>query len=133
MSVFTDGEVGYLREQRLGRIATVGPDGQPHVVPVGFRHNPELDTIDVGGLNLAASKKYRDVARNPLVAFVVDDVQPPWRPRGVEVRGRAEALAVGGTEVHPDFADALIRIHPSRVIGWGIETDAFSPNARSVG
>ncbi len=31
MSVFSDAEIEYLRSQRLGRIATVGRDGQPHV------------------------------------------------------------------------------------------------------
>ena len=40
MSVFTDKELDYLAGQRLGRIATVGPDGQPHVVPTSFRYNP---------------------------------------------------------------------------------------------
>ncbi len=49
MSVFTDKELGYLAGQRLGRIATVGPDRQPHVVPTWFRYNPEHDAIDVGG------------------------------------------------------------------------------------
>ena len=40
MSVFTDKELDYLNGQRLGRIATVGADGQPHVVPTSFRYNP---------------------------------------------------------------------------------------------
>ena len=30
--MFTDSELDYLAGQRLGRIATVGGDGQPHVV-----------------------------------------------------------------------------------------------------
>jgi Pyridoxamine 5'-phosphate oxidase len=47
MSVFTDSELQYLAGQRLGRIATVGPDGQPHVVPTSFRYNAEHDAIDV--------------------------------------------------------------------------------------
>src|SRR5580765_5631528 len=49
MSVFTSAEIAYLQSQRIGRIATVGPEGQPHVVPVGFRYNPEQDSIDIGG------------------------------------------------------------------------------------
>ena len=48
MSVFSAGELAYLHGQRLGRLATVGPDGQPHVVPVGFRYNAEQDSIDIG-------------------------------------------------------------------------------------
>ena len=50
-TVFTAGELEYLNgERRLARIATVGPDGTPHVVPVGmWKHNAELDTVDVTG------------------------------------------------------------------------------------
>jgi pyridoxamine 5'-phosphate oxidase family protein len=33
---FTEEEAAYLRSQPLARIATVGPDGQPDVTPVGF-------------------------------------------------------------------------------------------------
>jgi nitroimidazol reductase NimA-like FMN-containing flavoprotein (pyridoxamine 5'-phosphate oxidase superfamily) len=49
MSVFSDTERKYLESQRLGRLATVGPDGMPHVVPVNFCYNPRHDTIDIGG------------------------------------------------------------------------------------
>src|SRR5687767_4712297 len=37
MSVFTKNELEYMGEQRLGRLATVALDGNPRVVPVGFR------------------------------------------------------------------------------------------------
>ncbi len=40
MSGFTPAEIEYLREGRLGRLATVDGSGRPHVVPVGFRYNP---------------------------------------------------------------------------------------------
>jgi pyridoxamine 5'-phosphate oxidase family protein len=50
MCAFSDAELAYLREgRRLGRIATVGADGTPHVVPSGWIYNEELDTIDVTG------------------------------------------------------------------------------------
>ncbi|HEU5098380.1 MAG TPA: PPOX class F420-dependent oxidoreductase [Roseiflexaceae bacterium] len=79
-----------------GRMATVNQKGDLHVVPVGFRYNPETDTIDIGGHNFASSKKYRDAVRHGRIAFVVDDVLPPWRPRFVEVRGTVQAFAQGG-------------------------------------
>ena len=41
MSAFTPAEIAYLQSQRLGRLATIGLDGQPHVVPVAFRYNPD--------------------------------------------------------------------------------------------
>jgi pyridoxamine 5'-phosphate oxidase family protein len=50
MSVFTEAELQYLAGGRqLGRIATVGADGTPHVVPVGWIYNAARDTIEVGG------------------------------------------------------------------------------------
>ena len=133
MSVFTPKEIEYLRGQRLGRLATVDAAGEPHVVPVGFRYNAELDTIDIGGHNLSRSKKFRDVAQNGRAAFVVDDVLPPWQARGIEVRGRAEALVSGGQQVNADFDSELIRITPAKVVAWGIDTDAYRANSRSVG
>src|SRR5579864_3482118 len=110
MSVFTADEIAYLSSQRLGRLATAA-DGQPHVVPVGFRYNPELDTIDIGGHGFAQSKKFRDVQKNPRVAFVVDDLASidPWRPRGIEIRGVAEIVREGGKGVMPFFDDELFR------------------------
>jgi pyridoxamine 5'-phosphate oxidase family protein len=132
MSAFTSTEIEYLQSQRLGRLATVNGEGEPHVVPTGFSYNAELDTIDIGGHNLAASKKFRDAKRTGKAAFVVDDVLPPWQPRGVEVRGRAEVFEEGGDEVNSDFDAELIRLHPTRIVGWGIDTDAYRRNSRSV-
>jgi pyridoxamine 5'-phosphate oxidase family protein len=122
MSVFTDEERTYLEEPKLGRLATVGPDGQPHVVPVGFRYNAELDAVDIGGRALDRTKKFRDVKANPRVALVVDDVLPPWRPRSVEIQGRAEALGEGDA--------ALIRITPGRIIARGLDGP---PHAQPAG
>ena len=82
MSGFTEKEIEYLEDQRLGRLATVNASGRPHVVPVGFRYNAGLGVIDVGGHNLGRSKKFRDVGETSRVAFVVDDVLPPCRGAG---------------------------------------------------
>jgi pyridoxamine 5'-phosphate oxidase family protein len=112
MSAFSPDEVAYMTgERRLARIATVGADGTPHVVPVGWTYNAERDTIDVGGRDFGATKKFRDVKLNGRAAIVIDDVLPPWRPRGIEVRGRAEAV---------EGDEPVIRIHPDRVRSWGL-------------
>ena len=114
MSVFTQPERDYLVGGRqLGRIATVGADGTPHVVPVAWFYNAVRDTIDVGGHELERTKKFRDVRRSGRVAIVIDDLasEDPWRPRGLEVRGRGEAIAL---------PTPLIRIHPERVVSWGL-------------
>jgi len=130
MSVFSDAEIDYLGSQRLGRLATVGRDGMPHVVPVAFRYNADADSIDIGGHDFAKRKKFRDVRRTGMAALVVDDVLPPWRPRAVEVRGEAITLNIGGKAIVEGFDDPIIRIKPTRIVSWGLE-DGFQ--ARSVG
>jgi len=132
MSVFTPAELAYLGSQRLGRIATVGPSGQPHAVPVGFRYNAAEDTIDIGGHNFAKSKKLRDAERNPRVAFVVDDLASisPWRPRGIEVRGRAEVLASGGEAFGRGYDPQIVRIRPRHIASWGLEAERRSVTVR---
>ena len=133
MSVFTDEEIDYLNTQILGRLATVGPDGQPHAVAVSFRYNAQLDTIDIGGHDFAKRKKYRDVQRNPRVALIVDDLESvnPWRPQGIEVRGEAEVLRSGGEVLGPGFAPEMFRIRPRRIVSWGIMGNVV-PSGRSV-
>ena len=125
MSYFTTEQIEYLKSQRLGRLATVNPAGEPHVVPVAFRFNEELDTIDVGGRDIAKTKKFRDIAHNANVAFVVDDVLPPWRPRFLEIRGRATLHSEGGQAIRPHFAPELIRIVPRRVVSFGLEEESL--------
>jgi pyridoxamine 5'-phosphate oxidase family protein len=126
MSAFTAAEIAYLQSQRLGRLATVNAAGEPHVVPVGFRYNAELDTIDIGGHGIGRSKKFHDVQRDGRTAFVVDDV-PSTIPGG-----RAEALAEGGKAIMPNFDAELIRITPAHIAGWGIDGGAFEANSRAV-
>ena len=110
MSRFTPQEIEYLQSQRLARLATIGANGDLHVVPLGFRYNPEYDTIDIGGHNFASSKKYRDALRHGRVALVVDDVLPPWRPRFVEVRGTVEAIGGGGKDINTGFDLEMLRL-----------------------
>jgi pyridoxamine 5'-phosphate oxidase family protein len=123
MSVFTKAELRYLTGgHQLGRIATVGADGTPHVVPVAWIYNAARDTIDVGGHELERSKKFRDVARSGRAAIVIDDLEStdPWLPRAIEIRGGAEAIAM---------PTPLIRIYPERIISWGL---AERRSARTV-
>lgn len=124
MGAFTENELEYLKGQRLGRIATVGADGQPHVVPTSFRHNPDTDTIDVGGMRMGQTKKTRDVRRTGRATIVVDDVLPPWQPRMLEIRGTAEVLDTGGKAFGDNYDDVIVRIAPRRVISFGIDGES---------
>jgi pyridoxamine 5'-phosphate oxidase family protein len=116
VSIFSDAELAYLAQGKLGRLATIDGTGMPHVVPLGWHYNAELDVIDIGGRNFGRTRKFRNAQHNPNVALVIDDVLPPWRPRCVLVRGRAEALAEAAGPDGP-----IIRLHPSEVISWGME------------
>jgi len=127
MSRFTPEEIAYLQTQRLGRMATVNEKGDLHVVPVGYRHNPETGTIDIGGHNFASSKKYREAVRHGRIAFVVDDVLPPWKPRFVEVRGTVQAFSEGGHTINAQFASDLLRLTPTYIVSFGINNNGIAP------
>lgn len=129
---FKPHEIAYLNSADLGRLATIQPNGTLQNSPVGFSYNEPLGTIDVYGYNLAKSQKFRNVAINNTVAFVVDDIfsHDPWRVRCLEVRGTAE---------HAENAEGepLIRITPKRIISFGIDdtdTEAHDlvPDSRDV-
>ncbi len=125
----TEAEIEYLEGQRLGRLATLQPDGSPQVKPVGFRYNPALGTIDIGGFGMSASKKFRNVSRDGRAALVVDDILSldPWRVRFLEIRGTAEAVPSDHHEEGgPDTA--VIRIHPARVLSFGVEEPPGEPH-----
>ena len=134
MSHFTSAEIEYMESQRLGRLATVNAAGEPHVVPVSFRYNAELDAVDIGGHGLRRSKKFRDILRDSNAAFVIDDVLPPWQPRFVEIRGRAEQVSSGGEKFGPGFAPEMIRIFPRRIISFGLSSggESVSRSSRMV-
>lgn len=119
---FTDAQLAYLATQRLGRLATVDPRGAPQNNPVSFRYNPDLATIDIGGHDMGASRKFRNIAANPHVAFVVDDIASyqPWKVRCVEIRGHAEALQDQPPPM-AGFSAEIIRIHPDRILSFGLD------------
>ena len=136
MTGFTASELDYLVAQRLGRLATVQPDGTLQVSPVGFQVNPATTTIDIVGFHMAASRKFRNIADNGRVAFVVDDIASvePWRVRCLEIRGRGEAITA---DPSTNLDGAIIRIHPTRIISFGIdepdqEPHLLTPNNHNV-
>ena len=119
----TQAEQKFLAGHRLAMLATVGPDGGPQNKPVGYAYNDELGTIDIYGLNMARSAKYRNVARQPLVALVVDN------PSGVgpeaqflEIRGQAETTTAEALPF-PGASAEIIRIHPRRIVALNIDPD----------
>ena len=133
MGIFTEAELAYLNRQRLGRLATIGPDGAPQVRPVGFRVDPDTGAVDIPGRDNPSTQKWRNVARDGRVALVVDDaVAQPWQPRALEIRGTAEVLPDElPASAFPGVKPGVIRIHPRRILVFGIEEGG--PGSRTVG
>ncbi|RIQ12660.1 PPOX class F420-dependent oxidoreductase [Jiangella rhizosphaerae] len=140
---FTQAELDYLRGQRLGRLATLGPGNRPQLTPVGVFYDPETETIVVAGhagSGMIASRKFRNARARPDVAFLVDDLisVDPYLPRALEIRGRADTVDEGGQELGARITDvmpfdpAFIRIHPRRILSRGIDSDPFELTARDV-
>lgn len=98
---FTEPELEFLRSQRIGRLATVGPSGWPHVVPVMYAFDDSgAFEFDVDGVKL------RNLGGEPRAAMVVDAMGPK---RGVAVQGRAELIG-------PERA----RLTGVRKFSWGL-------------
>lgn len=116
MTVFTDAEVAYLRSQRMARLATASPTGQPDVAAVTF--GLDGDTIVSGGYDITKTVRYGFLQKNPRAVIVIDDLASidPWSPRGVKVRGSAV--------LEESSSGARIRIVPEVIWSWGINTDA---------
>ena len=74
-----------LRTARVGRIATVTPDGRPHVVPFVFAlvDGPEGQrraywAVDRKPKRSARVQRLRNIKANPAVEFVVDGYDEDW-------------------------------------------------------
>lgn len=132
--ILTEQEVAFLIRQHMGHLATIGPSGSPQVKPLGFTWNVELGTIDIAGFNMAQSAKFRNIAINPKVAFVVDEVSVENAMEGthfLEIRGWAEQIR-GIETSDPHLDSVLIRIHPTRVISWNVDTDGLVFESRDI-
>ncbi|WP_336083019.1 PPOX class F420-dependent oxidoreductase [Nocardia sp. SSK8] len=129
---YTANEQQFLAEAGIGRLATVSPDGIVQNNPTGYRVNAD-GTIDIGGMRMRATRKYRNIESGSRVSFVIDQQVSldPYVIRGIEVRGTAEAI----DDVEPPFPHqerAIIRIHPARIITWGIDGDSFDFTSRAT-
>ena len=118
---------------RPAMLATVRPDGRPHVAPVWIALDDDDSVVFTTG---AGTVKGRALRAEPRVALCVDDDQPPYSY--VLIEGVAEvstdldemlhwATRIGGRYMGADRAEAfgrrnaaptelLIRVTPTRVV-----------------
>jgi pyridoxamine 5'-phosphate oxidase family protein len=128
-------EQDYLAGRRHGRLATVAPNGTPQNKPVGFRYNTELGTIDIAGLSMESSAKFRNVQSHPDVSFLADDVTGEGASgvRFLEIRGQAETVTLPAPPApEPGLSAEIIRIHPRRVISWNVDPGRPGFSSRDV-
>jgi pyridoxamine 5'-phosphate oxidase family protein len=62
----------------------------------------------------------------------VDDVLPPWQPRSIEILADAELLESGGEAFARGLDPQIIRLHPVKIITWGIDETRQSRNVKNV-
>jgi pyridoxamine 5'-phosphate oxidase family protein len=135
VSAFTPAEMEYLTSHTLGRLATIGSDGRPHLVPVSYLFNEDEEAIDIGGIGFGATKTWRDVQHERRVTFLVDDASKT-EAHAIEIRGDAEVHETGGERINPrfpGFAPQWIRIRPWRIVSWWINQPGPEPGGRTVG
>lgn len=124
----TQKEFDYLKSAkgRRASVATVSSSGQPDVAPVLYEFDGEH--VIVGGHTLAQTIKYRNVKKNPKVAFAADDFDEAGGPRGIRLFGLADIVTRSGSR----GTDEYIRIKPRRAISWGVNEPALRNGSQPV-
>ena len=135
-SRLTAAEADLVAKERVCRVATANPEGQPHVVPV-------CHVLAGGRLYIGTGKdgaKVRNVKSNPRITVTVDLYSDHWGSlKGVMVQGRAKLIERGPafqrakrrlyekfTHYAKDAAlspsdSAIIEITPTHVFSWGLD------------
>jgi pyridoxamine 5'-phosphate oxidase family protein len=117
---FTDEEIAYLRSQPIARLASIGPEAQPDVVPVGFEFDGTVFWVGGSGDSVLRTRKFRNIqAGHHKVALVVDDLVSfdPFIARGIRVYGDAAGPVERTGMVGPGFS---MRITPSISWSWNM-------------
>lgn len=94
-----------VRDAPVARLATVRPDGRPHVVPITFALDGDtiVTAIDHKPKTTANLQRLRNIEAQPQVSIVVDQYDDDWsRLWWVRADGRARVVSVG-----TDFARAV--------------------------
>ena len=124
VTALTDIERAYLRDQPLGRLATVDASGARRTAPSACFSTRRAATSSSAEAPWAEPENSATCRSNPHVAVVVDDLvsTDPWTVRGLEVRGTALALSDVDPPV-PFMSREIIRITPTWVASWGLDPE----------
>lgn len=138
----SDGELrDFLAEQKVVTVATAGPHGRPHLMPLWYVPQPDGDLI---GWTFAKSQKARNLQRDPRATLQVEDGVEYQELRGVmfecdvDVESEADRVADYGIaifkryapqdgELPPEVREMVekqapkrigMRFHPTRAVSW---------------
>ena len=98
-------EARVLADARVARLATLDPDGRPHLVPIVFAFERETlySTVDHKPKRSQRLRRIENARARPDVTILVDHYEEDWqRLWWVRLRGRARVLESGD-----EFAHAL--------------------------
>ena len=127
----------FLAVERTCRVASVAPDGTPHVTPLWFVWHEQCLWV----YSLIRSKRWANLGANPSVSVVVDAGDGYLELRGVELVGNARPVGEqprrgdpspelepverafsrkygGGEGMAYDGRHAWLRITPQRAYSW---------------
>jgi PPOX class probable F420-dependent enzyme len=133
----------FVHAARVGRLATVGSNGQPHVVPVCFAFDGTTfySAIDRKPKRVSPQElvRVKNIRANPQVCLLIDHYEEDWS-RLCYVLVHAEAvLLIEGQEhrravallrsKYPQYANmdlgdsVIIKMIPRRMISWSLSQD----------
>ncbi len=126
----------FLERERVVRVATIGRDGVPHVVPV-------CHVVENGKIYFSTdkdSKKVKNLRTHPQAAVVADLYSEDWpRLAGAIITGPATLIGHGPRfrklrsllyQKYPQYAGesalkegevVMVEVSPRRLVSWGLD------------
>ena len=97
-----------VMDARVARLATVRPDGHPHIVPITFALNGEtiVTAIDAKPKSTTSLQRLRNIEANPVVSIIIDHYDDDWS-RLWWVRADGTARVVGSGTAHEQAISRL--------------------------
>lgn len=135
------GQAELLDRASVGRLATAGVNGAPHVIPVCYAlmDGAIYSVLDQKPkrTSLTRLRRVRNILANPQVSLVVDHYEENWeRLWYILITGHAELLEDGAErpaaiqvlrEKYLQYrgmnidANPVIKITPSHIVSWGFQ------------
>jgi PPOX class probable F420-dependent enzyme len=133
----------FVAEQKVMTVATLGPNGRPHLMPLWYVPQPDADLI---GWTFAKSQKAKNLERDPRATVQIEDGIEYQELRGVmfecevEIERDADKVADFGMSIFERYAPGDgagdlpegvrqmvekqapkrigMRFHPTRTVTW---------------